>query len=546
MDRGEDAARPWLVRGLGDVASEVGMKCNPFRWLKGLVLIAGVMGIMNLRDVPAQIEADLKSRAEAVLTASGITWTALHVSGRDIVLKGTAADDTEQRKALALTNAVWGIRKLEDRTALIDEEKNYVWSGSVRDTRLRLTGFVPNEASRRAVVGAAKATFPGHEFDDRMVLARGAPDLDVWLASIGFALKQLAGLKGGRVDLDGTQLAIRGEAESLAAYAAIKAALVNNLPPGIKVKDEKVLPPAARPYVWTAKRTGAELVLAGHIPSERARDELLASARKAFPGTIVTDRFELASGEPKDFQAATTVALHKLAQLEEGAAEAKDNQLHITGTAVGEDIAESVRRSLRADLPSTIKASDQIKVRDPDIRSAAPVGLSIALANGGVVVSGHVPSESARGVVAGVPGAADTRDSATATPPADRHQDALDRCQGQLNRAAQDAPINFDRGSAELDSRSRASLERIAQAAENCPLARIAIEGHTDAEGTPERNQSLSERRAEVIVEYLRRRGIGGERLISIGRGATRPLADNDTAENRAKNRRIEFAVSAN
>ena len=78
-----------------------------------------------------------------------------------------------------------------------------------------------------------------------------------------------------------------------------------------------------------------------------------------------------------------------------------------------------------------------------------------------------------------------------------------------------------------------------------CPEASIEIEGHTDAEGTPERNAALSERRAQAVVSYLTSSGIPADRLKAIGYGAARPVAPNDTPGNRAKNRRIEFTVRA-
>ena len=64
-----------------------------------------------------------------------------------------------------------------------------------------------------------------------------------------------------------------------------------------------------------------------------------------------------------------------------------------------------------------------------------------------------------------------------------------------------------------------------------------------DAEGTPERNANLSNRRAKSVLDYLTAAGIEGARLTALGYGETRPIAANDTKENRAKNRRIEFEV---
>jgi outer membrane protein OmpA-like peptidoglycan-associated protein len=103
--------------------------------------------------------------------------------------------------------------------------------------------------------------------------------------------------------------------------------------------------------------------------------------------------------------------------------------------------------------------------------------------------------------------------------------------------------IHFARASADLDGRSRPTLDELARIARACPEVLIEIEGHTDAEGTPERNAGLSKRRAEAVAQYLAEAGVDAERLSAIGYGETRPVAPNDTAGNRARNRRIEFAV---
>jgi OOP family OmpA-OmpF porin len=72
---------------------------------------------------------------------------------------------------------------------------------------------------------------------------------------------------------------------------------------------------------------------------------------------------------------------------------------------------------------------------------------------------------------------------------------------------------------------------------------RVEVEGHTDSEGEPERNQNLSNRRARAVVRSLAHAGVAASRLSAAGYGAERPVATNDTPEGMAKNRRIEFKV---
>ncbi len=71
----------------------------------------------------------------------------------------------------------------------------------------------------------------------------------------------------------------------------------------------------------------------------------------------------------------------------------------------------------------------------------------------------------------------------------------------------------------------------------------ISVVGHTDAIGTDEYNQGLSERRARAVADYLERAGVAPERLVVGGAGEARPIAPNETEAGRAENRRVEIAV---
>jgi len=105
-------------------------------------------------------------------------------------------------------------------------------------------------------------------------------------------------------------------------------------------------------------------------------------------------------------------------------------------------------------------------------------------------------------------------------------------------------PVRFARGEAELDGRGRAFLDRLSAVANGCPHLSLKIAGYADADGEAWRNLSLSKRRARGAVTYLLNKGIDAGRLQAVGYGEAHPVAPNDTAENRAKNRRIEVEVS--
>ena len=103
--------------------------------------------------------------------------------------------------------------------------------------------------------------------------------------------------------------------------------------------------------------------------------------------------------------------------------------------------------------------------------------------------------------------------------------------------------IFFETNSFELKLESTAELNKIIQFLNDNPNLKIEISGHTDNVGGDVVNQKLSENRAKAVVDYLVSKGISATRLISKGYGKTQPIANNNTEEGRALNRRTEFKI---
>jgi outer membrane protein OmpA-like peptidoglycan-associated protein len=105
--------------------------------------------------------------------------------------------------------------------------------------------------------------------------------------------------------------------------------------------------------------------------------------------------------------------------------------------------------------------------------------------------------------------------------------------------------INFDFDSAVLRPESMPILEKLAEGLADDPSSTISIEGHTSAEGSESYNQSLSERRAQAVVEDLAGRGIAAAKLRAVGHGEGLPIATNEDENGRAMNRRVEVRCAA-
>lgn len=103
--------------------------------------------------------------------------------------------------------------------------------------------------------------------------------------------------------------------------------------------------------------------------------------------------------------------------------------------------------------------------------------------------------------------------------------------------------VTFDVGSATLKPEFRATLDKVAESLIQYPNSLVDVYGHTDSTGSDAFNQTLSENRARTVMNYLSSRGVPVARLRSQGFGETMPVASNDTAEGRAKNRRVEIKI---
>ena len=103
--------------------------------------------------------------------------------------------------------------------------------------------------------------------------------------------------------------------------------------------------------------------------------------------------------------------------------------------------------------------------------------------------------------------------------------------------------VLFDVGQAVLRADAEPSLQGVADLVGDHPGARTEVLGHTDSTGSAEFNESLSQRRAAAVSDWLAGHGVDPATLTQSGYGSTRPVADNATEQGRQANRRVEVIV---
>ena len=103
--------------------------------------------------------------------------------------------------------------------------------------------------------------------------------------------------------------------------------------------------------------------------------------------------------------------------------------------------------------------------------------------------------------------------------------------------------ILFDTSQATLKSEARITIAKLSGILLLMPDLNLRVEGHTDSTGTAAFNMTLSQKRADSVLAFLGESGIDADRMKAVGYGVERPIADNTTAEGRARNRRVELVI---
>lgn len=116
---------------------------------------------------------------------------------------------------------------------------------------------------------------------------------------------------------------------------------------------------------------------------------------------------------------------------------------------------------------------------------------------------------------------------------------------GSAKRTVFDSAVLFDTGKSKLKPGAATALKDLAEDIKGQPKVRVVLEGHTDSTGAEATNVDLSRARARAVGDYLAENGVPRKSIDTVGYGEAEPLVANDTASNRAKNRRVEALVIA-
>ena len=454
------------------------------KWWPGVIPLF-VLWALAAWNSTAPLEADLTARSTAALKDTVLDKSKIALAGRDVTFGADAFSEEGRRSSVAAVEAVPGVRLVDDETRLVPEAKPFVWSAERDVVRVTLSGNSPLPASKGKLLEAARADIGGVEVVDQMNLSRGAPPRFDNAALL--LLDQIAKLKDGKITISDTKVSLSGMARDLGGREAIAAAL-KNLPEGFSVASNEIKAP---PYIFQAYKdpVALTLTLTGYVPDNNVHAALVAAAGRKFFSEKVVDNLKASIGAPAGFANAVVPALGALSRLSTGTLVVSDREVKLSGDAFYDAAPAQIRAGFAKDLPQGWQSKADIPVKP----AAAPVDATV--------------------------------------------------CQQLLSDLLAKGTIRFESGLSTLDPDSAGLLDHLIETALRCPTLNIEIAGHTDADGPEGFNKALSEKRAEVVTDYLVKAGLPAGRFTAVGYGSTQPVASNDTDEGKAHNRRIEFVV---
>ncbi len=350
------------------------------------------------------------------------------------------------------------------------------------------------EKSKTRILNAAFAaglTGPG-----RCTVGMGVPSPN-WALAVEQSISAVSELGGGSVtfsDADITLLAAEGTNQSI--FDRVVGELENDLPEvfALYAKLPQVQDPNAGPPEFTATLSPeGQVQLRGRVSNENLRSVADSYAKSRFGSDKVYTAARVVDDLPGDWPTRVLAGLEALSTLSNGAVTVTPDTLTITGNTGDSDAGPKIARLL-----------------------AAKLGEAEAFAI-------DVTYQEKLDPVANLP-----------TP---------DECEAEIGAILDSNKITFEPGSATIDASALGTMDDIAEVLKTCGDLRLEIQGHTDSQGREEMNLSLSQARAQSVLNELRARRVLTGSFSAKGYGEARPIEDNDTEAGREANRRIEFRL---
>ncbi|BCI84054.1 peptidoglycan-binding protein ArfA [Mycolicibacterium sp. TY66] len=315
----------------------------------------------------------------------------------------------------------------------------------------------------------------------------------------------------------GGRLGMRGRVAVVAVAVAVVAALgwvvvgtsdEHRAPSSIAAS---AVPTQAQPELTSAPfaltRDGNTVTLTGSLANTRSKSELAAAVKAQWLNATLNDKTTVVDGAGTPDMAAIGNVFSAADAIADFGLAIDGATVTLMGTAPNLDVAGEVQSAAALSFPGA-KLANNIQIPAPGGPVAPPV-----------------PEPS----------------SAPAPAPAPAGGPCA-KVQADVTELLR-TPISFVTGGSQMTGESRRLLVQIADKIKGCPNGAVTVIGYTDNQGSDAVNLKLSDTRAKAVAAALVSNGVQAAKMTARGAGAANPIADNNTEEGRAKNRRVEITV---
>ncbi len=269
----------------------------------------------------------------------------------------------------------------------------YNWNAEYKNGQLVISGHVPMQSDRDAIIEVAKAEFARSSIVDKMLVGKGEPH--DWLATVTLAIRQLAKLKEGKVLLEDTKLTITGiaqhqkTAEDIRISLRTRQAALYTIQQDIKFLEAKRS--VVEPFKSTITYKNKSFRLLGLAPSQVKLDQIIKVIETELPRAAIVNRMTITAGATEDWLNCTLAGLNSLIQLDEGKLEVVDSELSLTGLTRDEEIGELIPKQLRAAVNRSCKETVKLYV---DVPPEPNLDWRALHRNDTLLIEGEVPNSA--------------------------------------------------------------------------------------------------------------------------------------------------------
>lgn len=348
------------------------------------------------------------------------------------------------------------------------------------------------EAAERIIATAVAA---GAD-DPRCTVGLGVPS-PYWADAVTASINALAKLGAGDVTIADADITLTAEAGiDEALFDRVVGELESALPEvfALQAQLPEVQDPNAGPqeFIATLSPEG-QVQLRGRVSDEALRELSTSYAKARFGSDSVYTATRVVDDLPADWATRVLAGIEGLSMLSNGALRVEADLLSLTGNTGNPDASTEITSLLAGKLGEGTKFDVDVTYQeklDP---------------------------------VLGLP-----------TP---------EECEAEIAEIVARGKINFEPGSATIDTSALGTMDDIAEVLKTCGSIPLEIQGYTDSQGRESMNLALSQSRAESVLNELRARRVLTGSFRAVGFGEENPIADNKTEDGREANRRIEFRL---